>query len=372
MYTARRLSSWLLELGAPGHGSELERAEAAFVRHVGDRRAWEALDAARLLAGVEVGLPVVIGEVRRRNLVRWDACSSIWEGERLGGGRGLIRVLRVEAARDPVVRRAISAEMSAIRALLPELRAATLGTVVAWVLPVASTAAEWPQLPFRLQLGWVFALEAWAAHGVLPWRPALPELVLDADGSPILAVLGVGRSGGFADLVRHVARVVGRIPSEGEPPALLRSLADAPPGSPDELNAFAVGELRDELTGAWHALRRRSEAVRLQEQVVRLHGLVQRLEAVPFPHADGAVGVDGDGEVVRVRADDAGIRWGQPERWVFRADGGFDRGHARALLRQLAAATVVRSALGEPGDGVDALARWVSSRFAIPQVVRAH
>src|SRR5687768_6718582 len=98
----------------------LRRLEEAAERDPADRVVAASVVALADRIAAENAFPAVVAGVRRDALVRWDPISATFVGVDVSSGSpAMVRALRPEAARDPVLRRHFSREARALAAVLP-------------------------------------------------------------------------------------------------------------------------------------------------------------------------------------------------------------------------------------------------------------
>src|SRR5687768_11731170 len=98
----------------------LRRLEEAAEDDPSDRALASSVLALADRIAAENAFPAVVAGVRRDALVRWDAFSTTFSGVEVSSGRSaMVRALRPEAARDPVLRRHFNREGRALAAVVP-------------------------------------------------------------------------------------------------------------------------------------------------------------------------------------------------------------------------------------------------------------
>lgn len=315
------------------------------------------------------GIASDLGGVHRTQIVRWDTWTTTWEGRDVSGKPVRIRILRPHAAADPVLRRTLHREAKALEPLVEGL---TVGET--WIrcpspgepLP-EGTQATGPRLA-RLVTTGTAALQRWESCGVWPAEPS-GFCWRDHAGDLVLICLTAER---FIDAGPTLSWLAERLAVPDPDSALerlVRAIVSAPPRQTSDLNSQIAVALAADLTQIRHELAVRQRKVRVGNRLERLLNLVQRLgSAAPLPKGTGATGVDLEGRITILRADEDGMTWGTADerQAVWTLAEGMDAPLGRRVLRARAAAPP-NARLDEQIDGDPEFTRhatrWLAARM---------
>ncbi len=367
---ANRTDGLPLDAGA---ADLLRRLEAEADDDPLDREIAARLEALADRVAAEAWAPPVVGGVLREAFVRWDRWSVTFAGTAIAtGAPAMVRVLRPDAARDPVLRRHLLREGRALAEVAPvEIDAAA--PALRCALPgIPLGPARGADLARVLATG-LAAIARWdeAALG-LP-VPAPVELRRH-EGRAIVACL-TATVPGVRGAIGALAATAADPDDDDEGPVTLAARALAL-GAPDRASA-AAEQLRTalaaDLTARRHALARRWRDGAQASRKARLADAVARLSsAVGAPEGRGAVGVDLEGRITVLQAGPRAVVWGvdgAPEV-VWDRDG-FRAPVARRLLRARAASppsAALDARVGGDAERVDAICRWVAAGLQLRTV----
>lgn len=365
----------LYPLDAPDAAALLRALEIKAEENPMDLGLARATEEAVLMASAALGLPEIVGGVRRERLLCWDRWSSTWEGPLLSSGaRAWVRALRAEHLGNPAAARILARDARALRGLMPKL---IFGET--WPALVTEVSGE-PLGPARgaaeaahLWGAALAALEPWARMGV-GIEADFVESLRVTKGSIGVFSLAPQPPAAWPALLKGIAALLGAEHSEEEgfPWIFLRSAASHPFPTVEAAREATQAALRDDLMRETLALRAGWVSLLADDRGLRLLYLLRRLIwAVPAPEGVGALGVDMDGTPLVLRSIGGAITWGPagatPEV-LCDVDGVVEPRAARRALRTRAMSPLkphLQQAVGGDARFVEALVRWLSTRLGL-------
>ena len=344
----------------------------------GNRALTYAVELAHQLAVVDQDLPPIIAGVRRSVLVRWDSWTTTWIGSSVAtGARTMVRVLRPQLARDPVLRRSLRRDARAMGAIDPDLRwvehpiPALTRVLPGDALGADTTETADPARLVQLLLTGLANLERWERAGIPTPRLASDEWVV-VDGNLGVACLTPGHPDAntadelpeLAHQLRHWWADSAVTPVD----AVIDGFIAFPPVEVEEAGHLVRRALAQHLTHLRHRLLKRHRIARIKTRNQRFSDLLVRLHnATPPPKGTGAVGVDLEGAVRIITSDGTTVSWGSSGREltpIRTADGTLSPTESRRLLRTRAAAPPnprLSAQVGGSEGFTEAICRWVAS-----------
>ena len=343
--------------------------------HPGEIATRRAIRAVHGLATAERGLTPTVAGVRRETLVRWDGISTTWTGYRsIDGQAAMVRILRPDAARDPVARRTLKRTASLLGDWLSDLQHVdTPWPAIVQLLPGAAireveSLRDDPHPAARIRV-LATALASWklaASRGVLLPTPVSDELRQSDNGGKVVVLTLADESS--AEGLSALAGTLAPLDPDHPLDVVLAGLAAFPPAGEEEATDRLLDGISEDLTATLVAVGRRWAGLIRHDQRARLHDLIDRLDAaVRRPLGRGLVGVDLDGRTTIVLSDEQGVRWGPlegPHLPVWTPGVGFDARGARRLLRALAAAPAnarLATQIGATPGASEQLSSWTST-----------
>jgi len=359
----------------------VQAIEARSNSNPADRNVARAVHEVARWASAAQGLPVVVGGVRREQLLRWDDWTTTWIGvDEDRGDQALVRVLRPWAASDPILRRQIEREARVLGGIVPGLihfagaqtglQASLLGTPM--TVTATPAQAEDDVLHTRLLATAMVAMARWEEQGLR--LPALTRDEVRNCGDRVeIACLSPCDRGDHGALLSHLSGLLGH--HDGSRLGALRNaLIQAPPASAADAQRYAIAAMAEHLAGRRHALFSRHARGQHTDRLVRLLTLTRRLAAsLSPPRGLGALGVDLEGEIQVVRSDGTEVCWGPrgATKAVYSAAEGFVAPEARRMLRARAAApTSARLQAEVQGDATftRAIGQWTAAALKLRTV----
>ncbi len=354
----------------------LRALEVAADKDPGDRLLSEAVVHVHALVSAGMGLPSVIGGVRRERVVRWDPWTVTFEGTHLQRASSAhVRTLRPHAAKDPVLRRALIREGKALGTVLPELEVHD-GPQPALVVPLPGHVAveghfgtQDSGTRARVLEQVLAALRTWDEAGM-----GLPPLGFDELRNTgdrfVIVCLTATRDTDTANLFADVSALLDPQAKGGDTPVdrLVAGFSAFPPHSYSEARELYLQALHDHLLQIRQDLTRRAVEVSRWDRHGRLMRAAQRLHnALPPPVGRGHIGVNLDGVPTLVECDAGSVWWGSAEGElvaVYTPMTGFAPRDARRLLRAQANSPAnprLQEQVGGDAQHTEDICRWVAA-----------
>lgn len=312
------------------------------------------------------GLPPVIAEVRRGELVRWDRFSLTFEGVHVRTGAPvLVRTLRA-GCRLPVWRRMLVRERDLLKELYPSgvQLIHDEGTTLLLDLPGDPLFQGVPMAParaLRAVVRVVADLHARERAGLGTLGPDLCELRETERGAAVASLTALSAHpadlGALATDLRSLTV---------EPSLIDRSLAACaafPHASANDWAAEISALLAEDLADRRHRARTTWVTRRSRFKRSRLLAAVARLERFPPPVGSAVIARDIDGRSTVLSSDGHTVRWGPTEgpHLMVLSERGLHPQVARRMLR--ARSTSRLDSVGD--DFVERACRWVAAALAL-------
>ena len=341
----------------------------------------------------EVGVPVLLGKLKRTGFLESDRVTTTWDAwETATGLRHTLRVLRPGLRTDPIWRRRMQ-------------RGARLARTIEGILPVhAETETEWPllfvalpgsrladllpaeDLPDPLQMthflvGGLKGLEGLHAAGLVHGNIGPDKLIKGKNGAKLLWLDPFLEANGSLqqDLSSLGATVAQLDPHCMDPiGALAHSWIANPPPSLEMAKTILMRTLASLLANNRHHMLMRSRHVNARQGEARLLRAVRALGlAVPPPVATVCLRAGQDAVLVVAESDGEVVNGGGlaalpirhlPQVWS--AKRGLDASASRMLLRSFATRrtgdearrTAIQQELGATDEQAESLCRWLSAQ----------
>lgn len=364
----------------PQDPGQLTRAREAAER-TGDDAALLELRSLEISAS---DLPPLIDGARRDRLLCADAISTTWEAwSTATGGRLLLRCVRPEWRRDPVMlRRLARAQQSPDPpqwlpdGAWPHLRVEAPGALLIDRLPVED-APETLDLA-RVLVAGLAGLQRLHAAGLVHGAPLASHLV-EGRGVQLLWLDRFAPQGGPEADLAELGRTVAALDPTGEDPLgqLAADWAELPPPSAPDAIRLLRRVLASSLLSARHRLEVASRRRRRAGDLDRLRNLTGRLvAAVPPPAGTFCLRAERTGVLVLAESDGREVRGGAAATpgarglpLVYGPDRGLDAQAARALSRawakrsdgDLPQMSQVNALFGVTEADAERLMRWMAA-----------
>ncbi len=329
-------------------------------------------------------LPPLIDGARRDRLLCADAISTTWEAWHTdSGARLLLRCVRPEWRRDPVMLRRMSRALQSPDppqwnpdGAWPHLRVEAPGALLLDRLPVEDT----PDTVYlaRIMAAGLSGLRRLHAAGLVHGAPLAAHLV-EGRSVRLLWLDRFGASGGPSADLAELGRTVAALDPEGLDPVgqLAHDWAELPPPSAADGERLFRRLLAGSLLSARHRIEVASRRKRRAGDLSTLRALTRRLSAaLPPPAGTFCVKAERSGVLILIESDGQRVRGGAAASpgardlpLLYAPDQGLDAQAARAIQRawskraegDLAQMATVNQLFGATTRAADGLMRWLAA-----------